>query len=225
MKIEMNQDENVRIQGMLEYESRYWQRGKKVVAGVDEVGRGPLAGPVVAAAVVFHENPDIPMIDDSKKLTAEIREYLYDIIQAEAWYVGVGIASVSEIDQINILQASYLAMSRAIDELNVRPDHLLIDGGDYQNSDLPYSAIIKGDSLSYSIAAASIIAKVTRDRIMQNYDKDYPQYGFSQHKGYATRLHLDAIEQFGFCSIHRRSFHPKRFSDLQLRLFENDQSF
>lgn len=225
MKIEMNQDEMIRIQGMLEYESRYWQSGKKVVAGVDEVGRGPLAGPVVAAAVVFHESPDIPMIDDSKKLTSEIREYLYDIIKAEAWYLGVGIASVSEIDQINILQASYLAMSRAIDELNVRPDHLLVDGRDYENSDLPYSAIIRGDSISYSIAAASIIAKVTRDRIMKNYDKNYPQYGFSQHKGYATRLHLDAIEQFGFCLIHRRSFHPKRFSDLQLRLFENDQSY
>jgi len=225
MKIEMNRDENVRIQGMLEYEHRYWNSGKKIVAGVDEVGRGPLAGPVVAAAVVFRENPDIPMIDDSKKLTAEIREYLYDIIRAEAWYFGVGIASVNEIDRINILQASYLAMSRAIDELKVRPDHLLVDGRDYQNNDVSYSTIIKGDSLSYSIAAASIVAKVTRDRIMQKYDQEYPQYGFSQHKGYATQSHLNAIEQFGFCSIHRRSFHPKRFTDLQLRLFDNDQSY
>lgn len=221
LKTEINSEEHNRIQNMLHHERVHWNAGKKLVAGLDEAGRGPIAGPVVAAAVIFRENPDIPMIDDSKKLSAEVREYLFDIIVNGALFYGIGIADVGEIDRVNILQASFLAMSRALENLNVKPDYLLVDGRSFYDDDIPYTSIIKGDGLSYSIAAASILAKVTRDRIMQDYDKEYPHYGFSQHKGYATRTHLNAIEQFGFCSIHRRSFHPKRFFDTQLLLFDD----
>lgn len=217
--VELDADERGRIQKMLAYEKTQWEAGKKLVAGLDEAGRGPLAGPVVAGAVIFSEEPDIPMINDSKKLSEEVREYLYDIIINEALFYGIGIADVNEIDKINILQASYLAMRRAQDNLGVKPDHLLVDGRSFSEEKVGFTTIIKGDSLSYSIAAASILAKVTRDRIMRDYDKEYPQYGFSAHKGYATQAHLNAIEQFGFCSIHRRSFHPKRIMDSQLWLF------
>lgn len=207
---------------MLSYEREHWQAGQQLIAGVDEAGRGPLAGPVVAAAVIFHENPDIPMIDDSKRLPDELRVYLHDIIIQEAAYFGVGVADVNEIDQLNIFQASMVAMSRAINNLGVQPNHILIDGKSFYGDAVPYTTIVKGDGLSYSIAGASILAKVTRDRIMADYDRQFPHYGFSQHKGYATPAHLDAIEQFGFCSIHRRSFHPKRFMDSQLSLFGNE---
>ncbi len=220
--LKKNSEEFSRIQKMLHYEKQHWTAGKKYVAGIDEAGRGPLAGPVVAAAVIFNINPDIPMIDDSKKLSAEIREYLSDIIVNEALFYGIGIADVHEIDKLNILQATYLAMSRAQNNLGVKPDHLLIDGRSFPDGGIEFTTIIKGDSLSFSIAAASILAKVTRDSIMQNYDKEYPQYGFSRHKGYATKAHLDAIEQFGFCSIHRRTFHPKRFLGSQLWIFRED---
>ncbi len=218
-KLEMNSEEYGRIQKMLHHEKVHWNAGKKIVAGIDEAGRGPLAGPVVAAAVVFRESPDIPMIDDSKRLSAEIREYLYEIIVNEALCYGIGTADVAEIDKLNILQASYLAMSRAQDSLGQRPDHLLVDGRSFEGAEVDFTTIVKGDRLSYSIASASILAKVTRDRIMIDYDKEYPQYGFSHNKGYATQQHLDAIERFGFCPIHRRSFHPKRFMDSQMFLF------
>ncbi len=222
LRVDISGEEHGRIQRMLSHEKMHWNDGRKIIAGVDEAGRGPLAGPVVAAAVVFHEQPDIPMIDDSKRLTEDVREYLYDIILQEALHVGIGAANVGEIDRLNILQASNVAMDRAISNLGITPDHLLVDGRSFHSDDIPYTTIIKGDSLSYSIAAASILAKVTRDRIMQDYDKQYPHYGFSQHKGYATPAHLDAIEQFGFCTIHRRSFHPKRFFDTQLYLFGDE---
>jgi len=217
-----NSEEYIRIQNMLAYEREQWAAGKNLVAGIDEAGRGPLAGPVVAAAVIFDHDAYIPMVNDSKKLSEEVREYLYDIIINEALFYGIGIAAVHEIDKLNILQASYLAMSRAQDNLGAKPDHLLVDGRSFNDVKVNYTTIVKGDSISYSIAAASILAKVTRDRIMRDYDKDYPQYGFSQHKGYATQTHLDAIEQFGFCSIHRRSFHPRRFMDSQLWLFSEE---
>ena len=180
------------------------------MAGLDEAGRGPLAGPVVAAAVVFYENPQISMINDSKKLTEEVREYLFDLILNET-LCGIGAAEVGEIDRINIYQASFLAMDRALENLNTQPEHLLVDGRAFPRNDIPFTTIVKGDSLSYSVAAASILAKVTRDRMMREYDQEFPQYGFANHKGYATREHLDAIEEFGYCPIHRRSFHPKRF--------------
>lgn len=219
--VEMTADERERIDSMLAHERLHWSSGKRFVAGVDEAGRGPLAGPVVAAAVVFQAVPDIPMIDDSKKLAEDLRCYLHGMILQGALYHGIGIAGVGEIDKLNILQASFLAMSRAIKNLGIEPDHLLVDGRSFDRDDIPYSTIVKGDRLSYSIAAASILAKVTRDRIMQDYSTQFPHYGFSHHKGYATRAHLDAIEKFGFCSIHRKSFHPKRFNNAQLLLFEN----
>ena len=203
-------DERKRIRKMLQYESKLWNKGKKYVAGLDEAGRGPLAGPVVAAAVVFLKNPQILMINDSKKLTEEVREYLFDLILNEA-LCGIGAAEVGEIDRINIYRASFLAMDRALENLNAQPEHLLVDGRAFPRNDIPFTTIIKGDSLSYSVAAASILAKVTRDRMMREYDQEFPQYGFANHKGYATREHLDAIEEFGYCPIHRRSFHPKRF--------------
>jgi len=203
-------DERKRIRKMLQYESKLWNKGKKYVAGLDEAGRGPLAGPVVAAAVVFYKNPQISMINDSKKLTEEVREYLFDLILNEA-LCGIGAAEVGEIDRINIYWASFLAMDRALENLNAQPEHLLVDGRAFPRNDIPFTTIIKGDSLSYSVAAASILAKVTRDRMMREYDQEFPQYGFANHKGYATREHLDAIEEFGYCPIHRRSFHPKRF--------------
>ncbi|MFQ5649688.1 MAG: ribonuclease HII [bacterium] len=222
LKIEMNAEELDRIQQMQIHERRHWRAGRELVAGVDEAGRGPLAGPVVAAAVIFRKHPDIPMVDDSKRLSEELRVYLFDIIVQEAIHFGIGVADVSEIDQLNILQASIVAMNRAVKNLGVTPDYLLVDGKSFHIDGIPYSTLVKGDSLSYSIAAASILAKVTRDRIMQDYDKRFPHYGFSRHKGYATPAHLDAIEQFGFCSIHRRSFHPKRFLDTQLMIFNNE---
>ena len=216
----MDREEYQRIQNLLAHERERWSQGIQYVAGLDEAGRGPLAGPVVAAAVIFSEGSFIPQIDDSKKLTSAIRESLYKAIVKEAVDYGVGLAQVDEIDKFNILQASYLAMKRSISNLRIQPDFLLIDGCAYPHDAIPYSVIIKGDSLSFSIAAASILAKVTRDRIMCAYHESFPQYGFDQHKGYATRSHLDAIEEYGFCEIHRQSFHPKRFLG-QLDLFEH----
>ena len=207
---DLNTEERKRIRKMLQYERNLWNEGKKYVAGLDEAGRGPLAGPVVAAAVVFYENPQISMINDSKKLTEEIREYLFDLILNET-LCGIGAAEVGEIDRINIYQASFLAMDRALENLDTQPEHLLVDGRAFPRNDIPFTTIVKGDSISYSVAAASILAKVTRDRMMREYDQEFPQYGFANHKGYATREHLDAIEEFGYCPIHRRSFHPKRF--------------
>ena len=211
MKEQEKNDECNRIRKMLLYEREFWNKGFKYIAGLDEAGRGPLAGPVVAAAVIFSKQIFIPMIDDSKKLAAETREFLFGIILKEVLDYGIGISGVEEIDRINIYQASLLAMERALNNLSVRPQHLLVDGRAFTDVPIPYTTIVKGDSLCYSIAAASILAKVTRDRIMCEYDEKFPQYGFSHHKGYATQAHLDAIEEYGLCSIHRRSFHPKRF--------------
>ncbi len=207
----MESEEYTRIQNMLEYEKELWQKGLVCVAGLDEAGRGPLAGPVVAAAAIFAPNPFIPMIDDSKKLSTDVREFLYDIILTEALDYGIGIANVEEIDKINIHEASFLAMERALENLRLNPEFLLIDGRMYPNDQIPFTTIVKGDGLCFSIAAASILAKVTRDKIMREYDKKFPQFGFARHKGYPTRAHLDAIEKHGYCKIHRQSFHPKRF--------------
>jgi len=183
--------------------------GYRCVAGVDEAGRGPLAGPVVAAAVIFPPEYSNSEINDSKKLTASKRDELYRIITAEATAVGVGVVEADVIDRINILQASLQAMREAVLDLEVKPDYLLIDGLHPIDFDAPQKAIVKGDSLSVSIAAASIIAKVSRDRIMEMYHRQFPQYNFLQNKGYGTAGHRKILREIGMCKIHRRSFHLK----------------
>ena len=188
------------------FEKKAFQKGFSRIAGIDEAGRGPLAGPVVSAAVIIPMSLQIPGVSDSKKLSPRQREYLYEKIYDFAVSVGIGIVDPFEIDRINILQAALLSMAMAVENLVPQPDCLLIDGTFLISSALPQEAIPKGDALSVSIAAASIVAKVTRDRLMERYHQDYPQFGFSKHKGYPTRAHKDAIEKFGCCPIHRRSF-------------------
>jgi ribonuclease HII len=190
----------------LEYEIKAVAKGYVNTAGVDEAGRGPLAGPVVAAAVIFPAKINIVGLDDSKKLSPKKREELYPQIQAEAIAYGVAIVSREVIDEINILQASRLAMKKAVEQLQPVPELLLIDGNQKIDSTLDQWAIVKGDSKSLSIAAASVLAKVTRDRIMEDYHKLYPQYEFHRHKGYGTKLHRALIEEHGPCPIHRSTF-------------------
>lgn len=190
----------------LEIENQLWNRGIKYIAGVDEAGRGPLAGPVVASAVIFPKNITIKGLEDSKKLTEKLREELYDLIKQTAIAVGVGIVNHSVIDEINILNATFRAMHFAINQLDYKPEYLLIDGPYFAGANIPYSTIIHGDATSASIAAASIVAKVTRDRLMREYDLKFPEYGFSQHKGYGTHRHIEAIKKYGLCQIHRKSF-------------------
>jgi len=182
------------------------RRGFESVAGIDEAGRGPLAGPVVAAAVILPEGFKLPGLTDSKKLTEKQRNRFYPQIRQQAAAVGVGVASVGEIDQINILQATLLAMTRAISRLSDSPDHLLIDGISPLQLNISQQTLIKGDSRSLSIAAASVVAKVVRDRIMQSFSRQFPEYGFAKHKGYGTRLHRQAIVEFGPCYLHRKTF-------------------
>lgn len=182
----------------------------KLIAGVDEVGRGPLAGPVMACAVIL--NPESPIIGlaDSKLLTARRREILCEVIQNNCIAWAIGRAEVEEIDRINIFQASLLAMQRAIDALSIKPDHVQVDGGFCPKVKYSIEAIINGDNLIPAISAASIIAKVARDKEMVEYDEVYPQYGFAKHKGYGTKQHLLALKQFGATPIHRKSFAPVR---------------
>ncbi len=191
------------------YERSAALAGCRRIAGIDEAGRGPLAGPVVAAAVILPEGFSESGITDSKKLTEARRTRGYDIIYRHAVAVGIGIVDALEIDRINILQASLAAMAMAVENLVPAPDHLLIDGSFRIRATLPphrQQAIPKGDALSVSIGAASIVAKVTRDRMMSVYDRYYPQFGFARHKGYPTRDHREAIKAFGCCPIHRRTF-------------------
>ena len=188
------------------YEKKTLEKGFFNIAGVDEAGRGPLAGPVVSAAVILPVFSHLPEISDSKRLTPKKRIHLYDKIYDNAVSIGIGIVDAVEIDRINILQASLLSMVIAVENLAPQPDCLLIDGPFPILSHLPQEPISKGDALSISIAAASIVAKVTRDRLMERYHQDYPQFGFLQHKGYPTKAHKAAIRQFGCCHIHRRSF-------------------
>ena len=188
------------------FENKAFQKGFSRIAGIDEAGRGPLAGPVVSAAVIIPISLQIPGISDSKKLTPKKRNYLYEKIYDLAVSVGIGIVDPLEIDRINILQAALLSMAMAVENLAPQPDCLLIDGIFLISSALPQEAIPKGDALSVSIAAASIVAKVTRDRLMERYHQDYPQFGFSKHKGYPTKAHKEAIRKFGYCLIHRKSF-------------------
>ena len=188
------------------FEKKAFQKGFSKIAGIDEAGRGPLAGPVVSAAVIIPNSLQISGISDSKKLTPKKRDYLYEKIYDLAVSVGIGIVDPFEIDRINILQAALLSMAMAAENLAPQPDCLLIDGTFLISSTLPQEAIPKGDALSVSIAAASIVAKVTRDRLMERYHQDYPLFGFSKHKGYPTKAHKEAIRKFGCCLIHRKSF-------------------
>lgn len=193
----------------LEYENKYINLGKKIICGVDEAGRGPLAGPVVAAAVVMPQGTIIEGVNDSKKLTAKKREKLFDVICKEAVFYSIASASVEEIEEINILNATFLAMQRAVDSIEKKPDIVLVDGNRLPKWDYNSEAIVKGDSISHSIACASILAKVKRDRIMLEEAKKYPQYLFEKHKGYGTKLHYEMIEKYGISPIHRKSFLKK----------------
>ena len=186
------------------YEREAFAEGYQTVCGVDEAGRGPLAGPVCAAAVILPAGLVIDGLNDSKKLTDKKRRELYDVITQNAVSYGIAMASEREIDEINILQATFLAMQRAIDKLDVRPDLALIDGNRAKDFGLPVRTIVKGDSLS-----ASILAKVTRDRLMEELDETYPQYGFAVHKGYGTKRHYEALREYGPCGIHRQTFLKK----------------
>jgi ribonuclease HII len=188
------------------YEKKARGKGHLTIAGIDEAGRGPLAGPVVAAAVILPDRFPSADVNDSKQLSPVQRDRLYELIYAQAVAVGIGIVDAIEIDRINILRASLLAMAMAASNLDPAPDCLLVDGNFPVPLALAQKTIVKGDALSLSIAAASIVAKVTRDRLMSRYDQDYPQYGFAGHKGYGTHTHREAIVRHGCCPIHRRSF-------------------
>ena len=196
------------------YEHAAQEQGFELICGVDEAGRGPLAGPVCAAAVILPPDLEIEGLNDSKKLTEKKRDALYDIITEKALAYGIAMATEQEIDEINILQATFLAMRRAVERLSVRPSFVLVDGNREPDlGDLPLKTVVKGDSLSANIAAASILAKVTRDRYMVEMDARYPEYGFAVHKGYGTQKHYEALRQYDACPIHRRSFLKKFYGD------------
>lgn len=196
---------------MVDYsiENEYREKGFNVICGVDEAGRGPLAGPVYAAAVILPSDCVIEGLNDSKKLTEKKREKLFDEIKEKALAYGIASADEKEIDEINILNATFLAMKRAIDSLSVKPDLALIDGNQKPHTDIEEVTFIKGDAKSMSIAAASVLAKVSRDRFMLEMAEKYPQYEFARHKGYGTKLHYEKIAQYGVCDIHRRTFLKK----------------
>lgn len=196
--------ERVRLEGMREFENKYSDLA--YVAGIDEAGRGPLAGPVVAAAVILPKDIFLPFLNDSKKVTEKRRDVLFDEIKQNAIAYGIGIASNTLIDEINILQATYEAMREAINALEKTPDVLLVDAVHIPDINIKQVGIVKGDAKSVNIAAASILAKVTRDRIMAEYDKIYPEYGFASNKGYGTATHISALKEVGPCAIHRKSF-------------------
>lgn len=196
-----------------EIEKTWADRGFHAICGIDEAGRGPLAGPVCAAAVILPEGLEIPGLNDSKKLTDKKRRELFPIIEEQAFAYGIGWASQEEIDDINILQATFLAMSRAVEQLNIRPDLALVDGNRAPTLDLPVETVVKGDSLSASIAAASVLAKVSRDDVMLRMAEEYPGYGFEVHKGYGTKAHYEALRTFGPSPIHRRTFLKKFYGE------------
>ncbi len=198
---------------MWEIEDSCYADGVNVICGVDEAGRGPLAGPVCASAVILPAHLDIPGLTDSKKLTDKKRRELFPVIQEQAIAWGISMASCEEIDEINILQATFLAMQRALEQLNVRPDLVLIDGNRAKDFGLPVKTVVKGDSLSMNIAAASILAKVTRDDWMIRMAQTYPQYAFDIHKGYGTKAHYAALTEFGPCPIHRKTFLKKFYGE------------
>lgn len=196
---------------LLEYEKELYKKGIYLIAGVDEVGRGPLCGPVVACACILPENYQLEGLNDSKKVSEKKRERLYNILVNDAISYGIGIVSPKRIDEINILEASKEAMKLAINEMNIKPEHVLIDAVKL-DLEIPSTSIIKGDAKSASIAAASIIAKVTRDKMMEDLDKVYPEYGYAKHKGYPTKAHIEAVKKFGVKDFYRFTFSP--ISDL-----------
>ena len=198
---------------MWQIENSYFDQGVQLICGVDEAGRGPLAGPVCAAAVILPANIDIPGLNDSKKLSDKRRRELFPVIKERAVAYGIAFADHTEIDEINILQATYLAMERAINQLNVKPELALIDGNRAKDFGIPVQTVVSGDSLSASIAAASVLAKVTRDDYMLQMAEKYPEYGFEIHKGYGTKAHYAALTKHGHCPIHRMSFLKKFYGE------------
>ncbi|MBR6700611.1 MAG: ribonuclease HII [Firmicutes bacterium] len=194
---------------MKAYEKDLYSKGVKYIAGIDEVGRGPLAGPVVAAAVILPEEFDVIGINDSKKLSEKKRDELFDVIKEKALAYSFGVVDNEVIDEINILEATKKAMKEAVMRLGIEPDHLLIDAVKLADVDIPQTSIIKGDEKSISVAAASILAKVTRDRMMVEYSEEYPHYAFEKNKGYGTKAHYEGIEKAGICPIHRKTFLKK----------------
>lgn len=201
------------IVNMWEIEDGFYEQGVSVICGVDEAGRGPLAGPVCAAAVILPKHLELPGLTDSKKLTDKKRRELFPIIQEQAIAYGIGFATENEIDEINILQATFLAMQRALDQLSEKPEIALIDGNREKDFGIPVKTVVKGDSLSLNIAAASVLAKVTRDNLMLEMAEEYPEYGFDIHKGYGTKAHYEALRQHGPCPIHRMTFLKKFYGE------------
>ncbi len=199
----------VEVTDWFRFENEAHSEGYNIVCGVDEAGRGPLAGPVCAAAVILPDGCLIDGLNDSKKLTEKKREALYDVIKEKAVAYSIAMADEKEIDQINILQATFLAMKRAVEGLSVKPDFVLVDGNRDPKINIPVKTVVKGDALSASIAAASVLAKVTRDRYMLEISEKYPEYQFPKHKGYGTKLHYEMIEKYGISDIHRRTFLKK----------------
>ncbi len=203
----MKEKELERLTKLKEIEKDLYSKGFQKICGIDEAGRGPLAGPVVVAGVIMPQNSMIEGVNDSKKVSEKKREKLYDLILEEAISYSVAIIEQDVIDEINILNATKQGVTKVVEELDVKPDLIVVDALTHiDTKGIPYDSIIKGDAKCYNIAAASIIAKVTRDRIMRQWDEIYPQYGFMSHKGYGTAKHMEAIKQYGLCPIHRRSF-------------------
>lgn len=203
----MKEKEEQRLKKLKQIDKEFFDMGMEYVCGIDEAGRGPLAGPVVVACVIMPEDSMIEGVNDSKKITEKRREKIYEEIIDQAICYGIGISDQEEIDDINILQATKKALKQALASMDIKPNVILVDAlKGIDTLGIPYRSIIKGDANSYSIAAASIIAKVTRDRIMREWDKIYPEYGFLGHKGYGTAKHIQAIKEYGLCPIHRRSF-------------------
>ena len=206
----MKEKEEARLIELKKIDKEFFDKGVKYIAGIDEAGRGPLAGPVVVASVILPQESMIEGVNDSKKVSEAKREKLYDLIINEAISYGIGIIYQDEIDEINILQATKKGLTEAIKQMEIKPNIIMVDAlNGIDTLGIPYKSIIKGDAKCYSIAASSIVAKVTRDRIMREWDKVYPEYGFGSHKGYGTAKHISAIKEFGPCPIHRRSFITK----------------
>lgn len=195
---------------LLKYEKELYAKGIYLIGGVDEAGRGPLVGPVVASCVILPKNYNLPGLIDSKQLSEKKRDYYFDIIMKDAISVGIGVVDAKTIDKINILEASRLAMKLAIDDMDVKPEYVLSDAMKLTNIEIPYKDIIHGDALSLSIAAGSVIAKVTRDRMLYELDKKHPEYGFAKHKGYPTKAHLEAIKKYGLFEDYRFTYKPIR---------------
>lgn len=205
----MKEQELLRLQSMWEIEHSLFEKGYNIIAGVDEAGRGPLADEVYAAAVILPPDICIEGLNDSKKISEKKREKLFDEIKEASLAYAVATASVEEIDEYNIRNATYMAMNRAIEALDIKPDYVIVDGDCIKECNYPHECVVKGDAKSLSIAAASILAKVSRDRHMLQMAEKYPEYGFQQHKGYGTKMHIEALKEHGACEIHRKTFIKK----------------